>query len=137
MPGKNSREREIEAYLHNEEMRKNNPRVGLAAHDNSSNEIKKYEFDVHFSPNLQWAGKKENSSFDVPVSSIHIHETVIPQRVISRLQNITPDTVSRQGYLFPDADPFQRLQKRLKRLRLTNILTNGKIDSLPVIRSLL
>ncbi|MBR0075759.1 MAG: site-specific DNA-methyltransferase, partial [Synergistaceae bacterium] len=142
MPGKNSREREIEAYLHNEEMRKNNPRVGLAAHDNSSNEIKKYEFDVHFSPNLQWAGKKENSSFDVPVSSIHIHETVIPQRVISRLQNITPDTVSRQGYLFPDANPFQRLQEKTKAIEAYKHLDKWKNrliagDSLIVMNSLL
>ena len=62
--------------------------------------------------------------------------------MISRLQNITPDTVSRQGYLFPDADPFQRLQEKTKAIeaykhfdKWKNRLIAG--DSLIVMNSLL
>ena len=66
--------REIDTYTHDKDTRKNNPRAGLASHDSDFDEIHTYKFDVHDSPTLEWAGKAENVSFDVPVSSIHTHE---------------------------------------------------------------
>ena len=104
--------REIDAYTHDKDTQKDNPRAGLATHDSVSDEVQTYSFDVHYLPTLDWAGKAENSSFDVPVSSIHIHETVIPQRVIGRFQKAAPET--QQGFLFPEADPFQMAQERIK-----------------------
>ena len=98
--------REVSSYTHDEDKRPNNPRAGLASHDDQADKIHTYAFDVHSSPTLDWAGKAENTSFDVPTSSIHIHETVIPLRVINRFQRVRKETAtttatSRQGYLFP------------------------------------
>ena len=104
--------REIDAYTHDKDTRKNNPRAGLATHDSVFGKVQTYSFDVHYSPTLDWAGKAENSLFDVTVSSIHIHDTVIPQRVIGRFQKAAPET--QQGFLFPEADPFQMAQERIK-----------------------
>ena len=132
--------REIDAYTHDKDTRKNIPRAGLASHDSVSDKVQTYSFDVHDSPTLDWAGKAENSSFDVPVSSIHIHETVIPQRVIGRLQKTSSE--SQQGFLFPEADPFQMAKERIKAIEAYQHLDKWKNrliagDSLIVMNSLL
>lgn len=54
----------------------NNPPVGLAQHDTTPETRKAYAFDPHISPMLDWAGKAEGVSFDVPTSSFHIHESM-------------------------------------------------------------
>jgi hypothetical protein len=47
----------------------------------------KYEYyDPHIDPSLQWAGKKEGTSFTVPTSSIHIHESIKPHKTIRSVQ---------------------------------------------------
>jgi adenine-specific DNA-methyltransferase len=35
---------------------------------------------------LQWAGKAEGTSFEVPTTSIHIHESIKPHRIIRSVQ---------------------------------------------------
>ena len=132
--------REIDAYMHDKDTRKNNPRAGLASHDSVSDKVQTYSFDVHYSPTLDWAGKAENSSFDVQVSSIHIHETVIPQRVIGRFQKTPPE--SQQGFLFSDTNPFHRAQERIKAIEAYQHLDKWKNrliagDSLIIMNSLL
>ena len=64
--------REIETYDHKDKKRSNNPTVGMAQYDTEEEKEKKYEFDPHLDPTLQWAGKAEGTSFTVPTSSIHI-----------------------------------------------------------------
>ena len=96
----------------------------LASHDSVSDKVQTYSFDVHYSPTLDWAGKAENSSFDVSFSSIHIHETVIPQRVIGRFQKAAPET--QQGFLFSEADPFHRAQERVKAIEAYQHLDKWK-----------
>lgn len=64
--------RDVEAYTHGDKKRTNNPPVGMAQHDKAEERVKTYQFDPHLDPTLQWAGKAEGMSFDVPTSSIHI-----------------------------------------------------------------
>ena len=64
--------RDVEAYTHDDKMRTNNPPVGMAHHDKAEEKVKTYQYDPHLDPTLQWAGKAEGTSFDVPTSSIHM-----------------------------------------------------------------
>ncbi|MDR1439736.1 MAG: hypothetical protein LBJ10_06915 [Clostridiales bacterium] len=70
--------RDIEAYTHDDKTRANNPPAGMAQYDRVEETRKTYAFDPHIDPTLDWAGKKEGLSFDVPTSSIHIHESIKP-----------------------------------------------------------
>ena len=129
--------REINSYTHDNDKRPNNPRAALAAHDDSSDKLHTYKFDVHDSPTLEWAGKAENLSFDVPTSSIHIHETIIPQKIINRFQKV-PQQLS----LFADADPMQRILDQINAIESYQHLDDWKNrliagDSLVVMNSLL
>lgn len=134
--------RSVEPYIHSKDTRINNPRVGLASHDNQTDNIHTYSFDVHNSPTLDWAGKAENSSFDIPVSSIHVHETVIPQRAVNRFQKITPQTQLQQLTLFPELDPIKRIQEQARAIEAYQHLDKWKNrlvagDSLIIMNSLL
>ena len=80
--------REIEAYTHDDKTRKNNPKVGMAHRDKSEESIKTYAFDPHITPTLDWAGKAEHTSFEVPTSSIHIHESIKPHKIIRSIQRL-------------------------------------------------
>ena len=55
----------IEQYEHKDKKRLNNPPVGLVdAHtDNSGQKKKKYDYDPHLDPQLQWAGKTKHKNF--------------------------------------------------------------------------
>lgn len=74
--------RDIEAYTHDDKKRTNNPPVGMAQHDTAPETRKTYAFDPHIDPTLDWAGKAEGVSFDVPTSSIHIHESIKAHKII-------------------------------------------------------
>ncbi len=78
----------IEQYEHKDKKRLNNPPVGLVdAHtDNGGLKKKKYEYDPHLDPQLQWAGKAEHTSFEVPTVSLHVHERIDPRRIIEQLR---------------------------------------------------
>jgi len=59
--------RPIEQYSHTDKKRVNNPPVGLVAPDTDQKETKHaYAYDPHLDPSLQWAGKAERTSFEVP-----------------------------------------------------------------------
>ncbi len=74
----------IVAYEHKDKQRLNNPPVGLVdAHsDNVGLKKKKYQYDPHLDPRLEWAGKAEHTSFEVPTVSLHVHERIDPKRII-------------------------------------------------------
>ena len=77
----------IEQYEHSNETRANNPDVGLVS---SANDIdgppRKYEFDPHLDPTLNWAGKAERTSFEVPTVSLHVHERIDPHTIIESVK---------------------------------------------------
>jgi len=78
----------IEQYEHKDKDRLNNPPVGLVdAHtDNGGYKKKTYQYDTHIDPQLQWAGKAEHTSFDVPTVSLHVHERIDPRRIIESVK---------------------------------------------------
>lgn len=81
-PPKKSK-KEIETYTHPEEQRPNNPPVGLVTPETDKDSNKKtYAYDPHLDPSLQWAGKAERLSFEIPTVSLHVHERIDPRSII-------------------------------------------------------
>ena len=67
--------RQIEQYEHKGKERANNPPVGLVTPDTDIETGRmSHAFDPHLDPTLQWAGKAEHTSFDIPTVSLHVHE---------------------------------------------------------------
>ncbi|MEA3428582.1 MAG: site-specific DNA-methyltransferase, partial [Thermodesulfobacteriota bacterium] len=68
--------------------RLNNPPVGLVSEDTEpyQESRKTYEYDPHLDPQLQWAGKAEHTSFEVPTRSLHVHERIDPKTIIDTVQ---------------------------------------------------
>jgi adenine-specific DNA-methyltransferase len=71
---KSTQPKTIEPYEHRDKKRLNNPPVGLVNADSEPEEPRKtYAYDPHLDPALQWAGKAERTSFDVPTVNLHVH----------------------------------------------------------------
>lgn len=134
--------RVIDAYDHADKERTNNPPIGIAKFDRTKEATKTYAFDPNLDPTLEWAGKKEGMSFDVPTSSIHIHESIKPSKILSHVQVIGDEELPPVMSLFEDDDPVVRQKKRREALEFykhgvnwTNRLIAG--DSLVIMNSLL
>lgn len=138
--------RDVEAYTHDGKMRTNNPPVGMAHHDKAEEKVKAYQFDPHLDPTLQWAGKAEGTSFDVPTSSIHIHESIKPHSIVSRVMkeysNALEGQLEGQQTLFEAETPAERMRRRRESIEFyqhgvnwTNRMIAG--DSLVIMNSLL
>jgi adenine-specific DNA-methyltransferase len=84
------KEDDVEAYRHETETRKNVVPVGLASYDTSKPEHKKYEYDPHLAPQLIWTGKAENTSFEVPTVSLHIHERIALGAIVRSIRREDP-----------------------------------------------
>jgi len=84
---KKSGKRPIEQYEHKGKDRLNNPPVGLVTSDTDKDTgRKKYAYDPHLDPQLQWAGKAEHTSFEVPTVSLHVHERIDPRTIIQTVK---------------------------------------------------
>ncbi len=127
----------IEQYDHKDKDRLNNPPVGLVdAHtDNGGQKRKTYQYDPHLDPQLQWAGKAEHTSFEVPTVSLYVHERIDPRRIIKTVQ--TEDNRPRQLSLFEGhKKPLREAVEFYKhKENWSNRLVAG--DSLLVMNSLL
>jgi adenine-specific DNA-methyltransferase len=139
---------QIDAYTYPEYDRANNPPVGMAQYDVGDGSKAKYEYDPHIDPSLQWAGKKEGTSFAVSTSSIHIHESIKPHKIIRSVQARNDDDNELHSGLFDEqlGGFFESNMKRSKRRsdaiefyqhknKWTNRLIAG--DSLVIMNSLL
>lgn len=133
--------RQIDAYDHSGQQRFNNPPAAMARYDNEPEETATYAYDPHLDPTLQWAGKQERESFDVLTSSIHIHESIKPSKILRDVQTIGSETEELQMRLFGES-PLERMRRRRDSLEFyqhgidwTNRLIAG--DSLVVMNSLL
>ena len=134
---KTTSQKPIEQYEHKDKQRVNNPPVGLVdAHtDNGGYKKKTYQYDPHLDPQLQWAGKAEHTSFDVPTVSLHVHERIDPRRII--------ETVRKEEEAQPQMSLFEEQKKPLREAiefykhkeNWSNRLIAG--DSLLVMNSLL
>lgn len=142
-----SKMRDVETYTHDDKKRTNNPPVGMAQHDRSEEKVKTYQYDPHLDPTLQWAGKAEDTSFEVPTSSIHIHESIKPLSIIARVtkeysEGEFVDKSSRQLSLFAEETPAERMRRRRESIEFyqhgvdwTNRMIAG--DSLVIMNSLI
>ena len=139
-PSKKQTLMSIEAYDHLAQDRLNNPPVGLVDSNNDQDAGKKtYEYDPHIDPQLQWAGKAEGISFEVPTVSLHVHERIDPRTIIEAAKKRNGTTAPTQGSLFelPDENPPLRTAVEFYQHRhnWSNRLIAG--DSLLVMNSLL
>ena len=132
--------RPIESYDHRDKDRLNNPPVGLVTSEPDRDEGRKtYAYDPHLDPQLQWSGKAEHTSFEVPTVSLHVHERIDPRTIIEAARRRNGDGAPMQGSLFelPGENPPVRnaIEFYQHRHNWTNRLVAG--DSLLVMNSLL
>lgn len=128
--------KQIEQYEHSKDERANIPHVGLVtpASDPDTGEKKTYEYDPHLDPQLQWAGKAEHTSFEVPTVSLHVHERIDPKTIIETVKKEKDD--GGQLSLFSEKKPLREAIDFYKHKEgWTNRLIAG--DSLLVMNSLL
>jgi len=127
----------LEQYEHKDKKRLNNPPVGLVnAHtDNGVHRKNTYQYDPHLDPQLQWAGKAEHTSFEVPTVSLHVHERIDPRRIIEQVRKEKAD-VMQQSLFEEDRKPLREAIEFYKhKENWSNRLIAG--DSLLVMNSLL
>ena len=132
--------RPIESYDHRGKDRLNNPPVGLVTPDTDRDAGKKtYAYDPHLDPQLQWAGKAEHTSFEVPTVSLHVHERIDPRTIIeaTRKRNGNGEATQPKLWELPEENPPVRdaIDFYRHRHNWTNRLVSG--DSLLVMNSLL
>src|SRR3990167_10625555 len=102
-----SNQQSIEQYEHKDKQRVNNPPVGLVdSHtDNGGLKKKTYQYDPHLDPQLQWAGKAEHTSFDVPTVSLHVHERIDPRKIIESVRKKNGDGQQQSLFSFMEENP--------------------------------
>ena len=138
--GNRPAKRPIESYDHRDKDRLNNPPVGLVTPETDRDAGRKgYAYDPHLDPQLQWAGKAEHTSFEVPTVSLHVHERIDPRTIIEATRRRNGNGAPVQGSLFelPEENPPVRnaIEFYQHRHNWTNRLVAG--DSLLVMNSLL
>jgi adenine-specific DNA-methyltransferase len=132
----------IEQYTHEHEERLNNPPVGLVTPQTDKDGAKKkYEYDPHLDPQLQWAGKAEHTSFEVPTVSLHVHERIDPKRIIEQVKKVDSDELrvdSEQMSLF-ETQEKRPLREAVEFYKHKDGWTNRLIagDSLLVMNSMI
>ena len=129
----------IEQYDHKGSERLNNPPVGLVTPETDREAGKKtYAYDPHLDPQLQWAGKAEHTSFEVPTVSLHVHERIDPRTIIEAVRK-SNGQVFDQLSLFASSKENPPLREAIEfykhKHNWSNRLTAG--DSLLVMNSLL
>ena len=138
-----STKRPIEQYAHPDKKRKNNPQVGLVTPETDPGEGRKtYAYDPHLDPSLQWAGKAEHTSFEVPTVSLHVHERIDPKSIIHAVRKWNGNVVrasSLQPSLFDSLEENPPLREALDFYKHAHNWSNRLIagDSLLVMNSLL
>ena len=138
-PASKRNKRKIESYSHTEARRANNPPVGLVTPETDTQAGKKrYAYDPHIDPQLQWAGKAEHTSFDVQTVSLHVHERIDPRAIIeaarARNGNGRPQTP-----LFETPEENPPLRHAIEFYKHSHNWTNRMIagDNLLVMNSLI
>jgi adenine-specific DNA-methyltransferase len=134
------RQRPIESYGHADKERVNNPPVGLVTPqtDPDLGSQQTYAYDPHLDPELQWAGKAERTSFEVPTVSLHVHERIDPRTIVEAvLREPEPSAVQLSLFQTPGENPpiRQAIEFYKHRHGWSNRLIAG--DSLLVMNSLL
>ena len=133
--------RPIESYEHKGKHRVNNPPVGLVTPDTDpdAGQRQTYAFDPHLDPQLQWAGKAEHTSFEVPTVSLHVHERIDPRTIIEAVRRAPDPTAAVQMALFQTPEENPPLREAIEFYQHAHGWSNRLIagDSLLVMNSLL
>lgn len=131
----------IEAYLHTKEERLNNPPVGMVDPDTDPDGAQKtYSYDPHIDPQLQWAGKAEHLSFEVPTVSLHVHERIDPLTIIEAVRKRETDNDDQMEIsLFSQPEENPPIREAIQFYKHKHNWSNRLIagDSLLVMNSLL
>jgi adenine-specific DNA-methyltransferase len=128
----------VEQYNHRGKKRANNPPVGLVTPETDRDEPRKaYAFDPHLDPRLDWSGKAERTSFEVPTVSLHVHERIDPRTILEAIRR--KETGPIQASLFQEPAENPPLREALDFYKHPHGWTNRLIagDSLLVMNSLL
>jgi len=137
---KSDNKRPIESYEHKDKQRANNPPVGLVTPetDPDAGAKKAYAYDPHLDPQLQWAGKAEHTSFEVPTVSLHVHERIDPHTIIEAVRKRNGDAAGSQLSLF-EAERQEPLREAIDFYRHPHGWSNRMVagDRLLVMNSLL
>ena len=137
---KKSGSKSIEIYKHKTQKRKNNPQVGAVTSETDSPKVKtkKYRYDPHLEPKLQWTGKAERSAFEVPTVPLHIHEKIDPRSIIETVRARNSIDYEQMS-LFHDPTERRPLEKEIEFYKHEKLWSNRLIagDSLMVMNSLL
>src|SRR6266852_2070494 len=131
--------RPIEHYTHGDKKRINNPPGGLVTPKTDRDAGKKtYTYDPHLDPSLQWAGKAERTSFQVPTVSLHVHERVDPRSITEAVRNKNGEDFV-QGSLFSLLEENPPLREAIDFYKHKHNWSNRLIagDSLLVMNSLI
>ncbi|MDP9186247.1 MAG: site-specific DNA-methyltransferase, partial [Verrucomicrobiota bacterium] len=132
------RKKRIEQYEHKDKTRVNNPQVGLVdAAVDPPEKKKSYAYDPHLDPQLQWAGKAERTSFEVPSVSLHVHERIDPRTIIEAVRRKNGNGAQMSLFSAREMNPPLReaIEFYKHRHNWTNRLIAG--DSLLVMNSLI
>jgi len=138
---KTDSKRPIESYEHSNKKRINNPPVGLVTPDtdpDTGQKKKIYSYDPHLDPQLEWAGKAEHTSFEVPTVSLHVHERIDPCTIIEAVRKHNGESLQQIPlFALPDENPpiRQAIEFYKHAHGWSNRLVAG--DSLLVMNSLL
>ena len=136
---KKETQKSIDIYKHKAK-RKNNPSVGKVTSKTDSPKVKtkKYQYDPHLDPQLQWAGKKERLSFEVPSVSLHVHERIDPRSIIETVRSRNSVDYEQMS-LFHDPENKIDPDKETEFYKHEKLWSNRMIagDSLLVMNSLL
>ena len=130
----------IEQYTHGDKDRVNNPPVGLVTPETDKEAGKQaYQYDPHLDPQLQWAGKAEHTSFEVPTVSLHVHERIDPRTIIESVRRRHEEETGFQHSLFASEQVNLPLFKAVEFYKHRHNWANRMIagDSLLVMNSLL
>lgn len=132
--------KDIDQYTHADKTRANNPQVGLVTPETDKDGGKQtYQYDPHLDPQLQWAGKAEHTSFEVPTVSLHVHERIDPRSIIETVRRKHETETDYQPSLFFGVESnlplFQEIEFYKHKHNWANRLIAG--DSTLVMNSLL
>ena len=134
-----SAKRAIEHYTHPGKKRPNNPPVGLVTPETDQDAgMKTYAYDPHLDPALQWAGKAERNSFEIPTVSLHVHERIDPRSIIDAVRKKNGKNFV-QGSLFSRRGENPPMREAIEFYKHKHNWSNRLIagDSLLVMNSLL
>ena len=130
--------REIENYAHTDKERTNNPPVGLVTPetDREAGDAP-YSYDPHLDPRLDWSGRAEHTSFEVPTVSLHVHERIDSRAIVEAVRK--RNGTDQQESLFSDPIENPPIRQAIEFYRHRHNWSNRLIagDSLLVMNSLL